>query len=850
MTATLSPLPIDDALPALLQALARQPRAVLAAPPGAGKTTRVPPALAAADWARGRRIVMLEPRRVAARAAAERIAAEAGEAVGHSVGYRIRGETRISRQTRIEVVTEGVLTRLLQADPSLDGIAALIFDEVHERSIHADLGLALALEVHGALREDLRILVMSATLDTARFATVMGDAAVIESAGRNFPVETRWLDRPLMPPPGRGRAPRFERRVAEEVAEIMHGVPGDALVFLPGAGEIARTAETLATLAPDTTVVPLHGRLPFAEQRRALAKAADGRRRVVLATAIAETSLTVDGVRIVVDAGRARRAEMNPATGLPRLVTRPVSRAEAEQRRGRAGRLEPGLCLRLWTRAEESALPHEAPPEILSADLAPLALELAAWGTANPAALPFIDQPPAPALAEASSLLTRLGALDATGGVTAHGRAMARFPAHPRLAHMVLQAAAEGRGRLAAHLAALVEARETLVEDTDIQLALRALDRPVGRARDAARHITAEAGRMAKAAGAQPGEAMPAEEVGDWLSLAFPDRIARRRPGPVPVAGARYLLANGRGAALAPGDPLSASEMIVALDLDDRGADARIRRATSTSRAHVETAFADRLRQERAAAWSPLHRRVVAETRMALDALILTAQPWRNAPVDAVGHALCDGLAALGGEATAALLAWSKPALALRARIGWLRRAGSDDGGTVPGLAARVPDVSDDALAATARDWLLPYLDGETTIEAIPAATLSLALEMLIGRDVMAEIDRAAPPSVVTPLGDKAMIDYARDEPVLAIRVQALFGETRHPMLGQPPRPLLLELLSPAGRPVQTTRDLPGFWASSYADVRKEMRARYPRHPWPEDPGAAVPTRRTKPRGK
>ncbi|MEO1471509.1 MAG: helicase-related protein, partial [Pseudomonadota bacterium] len=430
---TRATLPVDAVLDDLVAALGARGVAVLAAPPGAGKTTRVPPALASAGWAGGGRIVMLEPRRVAARAAAERIADETGARLGGPVGYRIRGESRVSRETRIEVVTEGVLTRLIQADPALEGIAAVVFDEVHERSIHGDLGLALALEVQGALRPDLRLLAMSATLDTGRFAALMGGgepAPVIESRGRQYPVETRWLDAPLMPPPGRGRGPGFEDRVAGEVAAALASAPGDALVFLPGVGEIGRTATALRPLAPGVEVVELHGSLPFARQRAALAARPGGGRRVVLATAIAETSLTVEGVALVVDAGRARRAEVSPATGLPRLVTRPVSRAEAEQRQGRAGRLGPGVCLRLWTRGEEGALPAEAPAEIATADLAPLALELAVWGVADPADLAFPDPPPAPALAEARALLVRLGALDATGA-TAHGRAMARFPAHP-----------------------------------------------------------------------------------------------------------------------------------------------------------------------------------------------------------------------------------------------------------------------------------------------------------------------------------------------------------------------------------------------------------------------------------
>ncbi|MGF1551943.1 MAG: ATP-dependent helicase HrpB, partial [Paracoccaceae bacterium] len=525
---TLPPLPVDEALPALLAALDAGPSAVLAAPPGAGKTTRVPPALAAAPWAAHGRIVMLEPRRVAARAAAERIAEEAGERVGGAVGYRMRGETRVSRTTRIEVVTEGVLTRMLQADPALEGVAAVVFDEVHERSLQGDLGLALALEAQGALRPDLRLVAMSATLDTARFSRLMGEAPVIESAGRLHPVETVHLDRPLIPPRSRTR---FEAAVAERVAAALAAHAGDALVFLPGVGEIHRTAQALAALVPGVAVVPLHGTLSFPAQRAALAADPGERRRVVLATSIAETSLTVEGVRLVVDAGRARRSEVDPATGLGRLVTRPVSRAEADQRRGRAGRLGPGVCVRLWTKGEEGALPAEAPAEILTADLAGLALELAVWGVEDASALPFLDPPPGPALAEARALLARLGALDAAGGATAHGRALARFPAHPRLAQMVLSAAAEGRGRLAARLAALAEGRDPSGH-TDVARALDALaDRKraarEGADRGALERIETEARRLAAAGRAAPRAPVPAPGAGARQAQAIPRPLGR-----------------------------------------------------------------------------------------------------------------------------------------------------------------------------------------------------------------------------------------------------------------------------------------------------------------------------------
>ncbi|MEM6676423.1 MAG: ATP-dependent helicase HrpB [Pseudomonadota bacterium] len=867
----MQPLPIDEALPALLSALETGRVAVLAAPPGAGKTTRVPPALAAAPWAQGR-VLMLEPRRVAARAAAERIAAEAGSTPGGFAGYRIRGETRVGPETRVEVVTEGVLTRMLQADPELDGIAAIVFDEVHERSIHADLGLALAREVQEALRPDLRLLAMSATLETARFAALLGGAPVIESAGRLFPVETRWLERSVQSvqhSAARGtRGPRLEDRTAALIRQALADEPaGDILVFLPGVGEITWVSGLLDDLPsgrPSIAVVPLHGSLPFKQQRMALAADPEGRRRVVLATAIAETSLTVEGVRVVVDAGRARRAETDPATGLSRLVTVPVSRAEAEQRRGRAGRLGPGICYRLWTRAEEGALPAFAPPEIARTDLAPLALELAVWGAEDAAALAFPDPPPGPALAEARALLARLGALDPAGGATAHGRAMARFPAHPRLAHMILRAGDAGDGadtgprlRLAARLAALLGEKDPLsagAAGADIGRRLQALNDPAqagreGADRAALERILAEARRLLAAAGIKPeGSVAPASEAGALLALAYPDRIALRRPGARP----RYLLAQGRGAALDPGDALAGARMLLAWDVADAAPDARIRGAAFFDEASLRALYGSDIASKRVAHWSRREGRVVAEEQERYGALVLEARAWRDADAETLGRALCEGIRDLGPDR----LAWPKGAASLRARVAWLRGVAPEGEpldlprqARQSGLADRLPDLGDAALAETLEDWLLPFLSGEMRVEAVPGAVLSAALDHLLGQDLIAEIARAAPTHFETPLGGRAAIDYARAEPTVTIRVQELFGVTEHPQVGRPPRPLLLELTSPAGRPVQTTRDLPGFWATSYADVRKDMRARYPRHPWPEDPAAAAPTRRAKPRG-
>ncbi|MEM7669073.1 MAG: ATP-dependent helicase HrpB, partial [Pseudomonadota bacterium] len=610
----LPPLPIDDALPSLLEALSSAGNAVLVAPPGAGKTTRVPPAIAGTPWARGR-ILMLEPRRLAARAAAERIAAEHGEAVGRFAGYRIRGEVKCGKETRIEVVTEGILTRMLQSDPELQGVSAILFDEVHERSIHSDLGLALALEVQAALRDDLRLVAMSATLDTTRIADVMGGCPVIESRGRTFPVETRWLERPWRKS-GDPRQ-RIEGAVATLVVDALASAPGDLLVFLPGAREIERVQRILGPKLGGVDVVPLYGALPYSCQDRALR--AGPRRRVVLATAIAETSLTVEGVRIVVDAGLSRRAQVSPATGMSRLVTVPVSRAEADQRRGRAGRTAPGVCYRLWTKGEEGALPGFAPPEICATDLAPLALELAMWGVTDPADLAFIDQPPDPALAEARALLEGLGALEGTR-ITPHGKKLAARPAHPRLAHMLSVAEDDGLGAEGALIATLLEERDPLGpgRGSDIALRLAALtdsredpsrtgtgvSATVDRA--AIARIRSQARRIAPGQTANGRRAV--DRAGYLLALAYPDRIALRRAGDEP----RFLLSGGRGAALPPDDPLSGHRCLVAVDLDDKGREARIRLAATLSEADLRRAHGASIRWIETVKWSRRSRQVEA----------------------------------------------------------------------------------------------------------------------------------------------------------------------------------------------------------------------------------------------
>ena len=797
--------PIDDAVPALLAALAAHGRAVLVAPPGAGKTTRVP--LALMDMIPGR-ILMLEPRRLAARAAAERMAATLGEPVGARVGYRIRGEAVPG--SRIEVVTEGILTRMIQSDPALDGVGAVIFDEFHERSLNADLGLALVWEARAALRPDLAVLVMSATLDAGPVAALLEDAPVVESLGRAFPVETRWLDRPL--PAGTRLIPEAARLIGLAEAETRQS-GGTILAFLPGEGEIRRVAAMLFT---DAEVVPLYGAMDFAAQRAALAPPGD-RRRIVLATAIAETSLTIPGVTVVVDAGRARRARFDPASAMSRLVTERVSRAEADQRRGRAGRVAPGICYRLWARAEEGALPAFAPPEMLTADLTGLALELAVWGGVD--GLAFLTPPPEGALAEARALLTGLGALDDQGRITRHGRAMTALPLHPRLAHMLLMA-----GRGAAELAALLSARDPIRgAPADLGLRLSALrdprtyaDRhPWSADRRVIETIRADAKRLRRMVPDGPPMSPAA-----MAALAYPDRIGLRRRGEAP----RFVLSGGKGAVLAEGDPLGASRLLVATDLDGDAREARVRIGAALDETELRDLYGDRVATVVSVAWSRRDGRVLARRQDRLGALVLTDRALDDPDPDAIARAAFEGLRDIG-------LPWTKAAARLRARIA-----------LVDGLA----DVSDAALLADP-EWLLPYLTRARSAADLKSLDLTEPLKALIGWDGQRRLDEVAPAAFTTPLGRRIPIDYDAETPTIEARLQEFFGVTRHPMAGR--HPLRIILLSPGQKSVAVTTDLPGFWTGGYADVRKDMRGRYPRHPWPEDPTEADPTLRAKPRG-
>jgi ATP-dependent helicase HrpB len=806
----LADLPVAEVYDDLAATLAQSGMAVLQAPPGAGKTTGVPLDLLARGAVPGR-LLILEPRRLAARAAAERMAALLGEAPGGRVGYRMRGEARIGAATRIEVVTQGILTRMIQDTPDLPGIGALIFDEFHERSLDADLGLALALQARATLRPDLRLLVMSATLDGGPVAAFMGGAPVVTAEGRAFPVETRWLSRPADPA-------EFDRAVTRLTLDALDIAPGDALVFLPGEAEIRRVAARLGGRVgrDDLTVLPLYGALPVAAQRAALAPLDRPGRKVVLATAIAETSLTIPGIRIVVDGGRARRSRFDPASGMSRLVTERVTRAEAAQRAGRAGRTAPGIAFRLWTAGEEGALAAFPPPEIAIGDLAPLALELALWGDRD---LPFLTPPPAPPLAEARALLADLGATDAAGRITDHGRVLARLPLHPRLGHMLAVA-----GPAAAPLAALLADRDPLPPGSGPDLALRlaALDRPgSGDDRATLDRIRSEAQRLAAAA-RPPGKAPPAPAA--MAALAYPDRIAHRRaPG-----SARFLMSGGKGAVLADPAAFAGATFLVATDLDGDPREARIRLALPLDEADLRAVLGDRIVTEATAQWSRRDGRVIARHVDRLGALILAERPWSAAPAEALAAAALAGFRDLG-------IGLPDAARQLLARI----RHAAPDQADLPGEAA---------LAAGAADWLLPALWSCRSEADLRAADLLPALRAHLDPDLLRAADRLAPASFRTPLDRHLPIDYLAEEPGIAVRVQEMFGVTEHPVIGRARRPLRITLLSPAGRPIQITRDLPGFWATSWAEVRKELRGRYPKHPWPEDPAAAPPTLRAKPR--
>jgi ATP-dependent helicase HrpB len=838
-------LPIVAALPELEAALSSQTRVIVEAPPGAGKSTLVPLRLLDAGWAHGRRIVMLEPRRVAARAVAARMAELRAEPLGATIGFRTRLDRVVGPQTRLEVITEGILTRMLQADPSLDGTACVIFDEFHERSLQADLGLALCLDVQRHLRPDLRLLVMSATPEGERLAALLAKSATVRAGGRPYPVETHWIA-----PSASLRTPteHLGRRVAEVAAAALSRHEGDVLAFLPGAAEISREQVSLlyAGLA-GVDVVPLYGELGAAAQDAALRPAIAGRRKLILATNIAETSLTIEGVRIVVDGGFERRPRFDPRTGMNRLETVRISRASAEQRRGRAGRTAPGVCYRLWSESSELSLVPQTPPEILETDLSPLALELAEWGTA-PDELSWLDAPPAASYAQACDLLHRLEAIDASGRITATGRRMAALGVHPRLAHMIVRSAGIGHVALAVRIAALLTERDIVrgaphERDPDLRTRLDALAKSTPAAAssiDAAalkrvRQAIAQLARRTRRLGIESGTVPTTDDddaVGLLLAFAYPDRIGQRRDG----RSGQYLLSGGRGAGLRDSTALARSEYIVAATLDAGASDARIELAAPLRRELVEAGLAHAIEDVEIVAWDSRSESVLSQRERRLGALRLGSAPLPDPPVEDVEREMLRGVRELGLSS----LPWTPALEQWRARVELLRSLEPD--ATPPW-----PDVSDAVLEASLESWLKPFLRGASRRPHLAKLDLGAALRSLLQRNQPARLDGLAPTHYSVPSGSRIAIDYTSGRPTIAVRLQEVFGLEESPTIAGGRVALTLELLSPAQRPVQVTRDLASFWRNGYAEVRRELKGRYPKHYWPEDPLQATPTRRVRP---
>ncbi len=860
-------LPIDTVLPDLKRALHKGPHAVLQAPPGAGKTTGVPLALLNEEWLAGQRIIMLEPRRLAARRAAQRMADVLDEAVGQTVGYRIRFDSQVGSQTRIEVVTEGILTRRMQNDPALTGVGLVVFDEFHERSIHADLGLALCLDTQEVLRQDLRILVMSATLQSELVAALLNEAPIITGQGQTFPVETRYLPPPSSKP-GNTFFSSIERNIVNAIRRALVEDQGSILVFLPGEREIRQVERLLnqGGLGRDVLVAPLYGRLSREAQDLAILPAPAGTRKVVLATSIAETSLTIEGVNVVIDCGFSRVARFDPKSGMTRLETVRVSRASADQRRGRAGRTAPGLCYRLWsTESETNLLPFNE-PEIRNADLASLALELALWGVSDPMTLKWLDSPPRAAFAQARSLLTDLHALDTHHKITPEGRRMASFGLHPRLSHMLIRACAIGQGRLACRIAALLSERDIMRHpegptSADLRVRIEALQATgtKNRAfadsnvdRNAARRIIELAERFEKQLELyKPPSKSPAhdktvrltekasddysnEPVGIVLAFAYPDRIAQRRPKEYD----RYVLSGGRGAWLSAADPLTREEYLVVAELDGDPQEAQIFLAAPVDLEDLVTHCAEQISIEDFSGWDDEAQAVVSWSRHLLGRLIVRERQQTNPSNDIRLPALLEGIRKTGlGH-----LPWDKKSLALRSRIAFI--------GRVTPKPHSWPEVSDSALLGNLECWLAPFLGGITRLKELQKIDLVGALFSLLSPNQQRQLDRLAPTHLPVPSGSRVPLDYGSgDTPVLSVRLQEMFGCSTTPTIaGQ--TPVIVHLLSPAGRPIQVTSDLANFWATTYHEVKKELCGRYPKHFWPDNPLGATPTKRAKPRKK
>jgi ATP-dependent helicase HrpB len=830
-------LPVESILPQLKEALSKNHNAVLIAQPGAGKTTRVPLALLKEGWLDGRKIVMLEPRRLAARSAARYMAGLLGEKVGETVGFRVKMDTCVGPNTRIEVITEGILTRMLQNDPSLEEAGLIIFDEFHERSLHADLGLALCLQSQELLRQDLKFIVMSATLEAKPVSALLGGAPVLSSEGRSFPVETRYLSQ-------RNDGP-IELAVVKAISASLANDEGDLLVFLPGAGDIRRVESKLMDLGigPDVLIAPLFGNLPYAQQDQAIEPSPQGKRKIVLATSIAETSITVEGVRIVIDSGLMRISRFTPRTGMSRLETVRVSRASADQRRGRAGRMAPGVCYRLWTTEEERQFIPFSPPEILESDLAPLALELAAWGVSDPSELSWLDPPPHGAMAQARELLSQLGAMDAKTAITLHGREMAELGLHPRLAHMILKGKEIGYGGLACELAALVSERDILRSDPSIDIQyrieiLREVIKNNGRNRGGigggqidlylCRRIIEEANYYKRIYGVTESKGEDIEMCGVLLAFAYPDRVGQRR------GDGRFLLSNGRGAFILRQQALSKEDYLVAVELDDQGTDSRILQASSLSAEQLESYFAESMAEETYTLWDKEAQSVRVRKVKKFGALVLQDRPVSQTDPDLMLNAILDGIR----EEGLSILPWTKPAVQFRQRMLFIHAYNEE-----------WPDVSDEALSEALHEWLGPHVYGLKSRTELQRLNLAGILESMLSWEQRRKLDEYAPTHFQAPSGSRIPIDYSNpSSPILSVRLQEMFGLEATPRIARGKVALTLHLLSPAHRPVQITQDLANFWNTTYFEVKKDLKGRYSKHYWPEDPLEATPTNRVRPR--